>query len=255
MINSVGSNIVYDMSDVAYHAHGSYGSTTIKTASQRSVKHALTPQTDKECYKFGRSFHLLMQDEDRWRAGTAVAMDRRTKAGKEHAEKMALAGIECFSASDLHDIESMAKSVKAHPAVQRLFPDTCKKEVSYFWEDDKNCIGLKCRPDIINLDIGVIGDWKTCQDASPRAVRKTILSLGYHISAAMYMEGTGTAHFVFVFVEKAAPYACAVYECSADLLEEGYRKYREGVEMLAKNQGKLYDALPGYDTKILEVKL
>lgn len=69
-------------------------------------------------------------------------------------------------------------------------------------------------------------DWKTTDDVSPGQVRRTMRKYAYHLQAAHYLSGldilcpafAGRHSFVFVFVEKSAPFSVRRYCLTADSL-------------------------------------
>jgi hypothetical protein len=79
----------------------------------------------------------------------------------------------------------------------------------------------KCRPDWLSADGATIVDLKTCIDASPAGFAKAVANFGYQIQAAHYLAGTMAKRFIFVAVEKTAPYAIGVYELDTEALVHG----------------------------------
>jgi hypothetical protein len=86
---------------------------------------------------------------------------------------------------------------------------------------------LKGRVDIVAIDqhgATTIADVKTTEDASIEAFSKTIAQYGYAQQAAYYMDLLGASHFVFIAVEKTAPYAVGVYCLDAASIAVGREK-------------------------------
>ena len=129
-----------------------------------------------------------------------------------------------LTASDYDLAHAVAGSLLFHPAGARMSGPDVVNEASFFAIDPDTGLELKCRPDSYWMDQGVIYDIKTCQDASPRGVAKDFQSYGYPLQAAFYMKvlrlaGFKATKFVFVHVEKSAPFAVSVNELSAEYLE------------------------------------
>ena len=85
----------------------------------------------------------------------------------------------------------------------------------------------------------VLIDLKTTVDASMTGFSRSIEKFGYHISAAMYLDGCNQCaplleecctsrfkSFAFIVVENTAPYLSAVYELSPDSLMLGKALYQ-----------------------------
>lgn len=240
------------LSEAAYHQHEATGSTTVKQAVLHSVKHAKTPMADRDSFRFGRSFHLLLSDPDEWQKRTALKKDWRTKDGKAQKILNDNGEVDCFNQDELDAIEKMVGGIIGSKTLMETFNGgDCPREVSYFWQDFETGLQLKCRPDIEHN--GIIGDWKSTTDASPAAARRTIINLGYHISAAMYLDGTSAKEFLVVFVEKAPPFGVGIYRISDDLLQLGHEQYRRGIQLLAQYKDTAYEDLPCYPDEIMDV--
>lgn len=90
-------------------------------------------------------------------------------------------------------------------------------------------VQLKSRLDFIGQD--AIADLKTTISAEPNAFGRTVMNLDYLAQGAFYVdrvkEVTGRAYpYVFVAVEKSAPFVVQVYEVDEEQLELGRQRYR-----------------------------
>jgi hypothetical protein len=133
----------------------------------------------------------------------------------------------------------MADSVLFHPAGQRMAGDTTVNEASFFAPDPDSGLQLKARPDSYWDAKGVIYDLKTCQDASPRGVAKDMQTYNYAIQAAFYLHvlslaGYEAKQFVFVNVEKTAPFAVSTNILSTEYLEWGTQQMHLTLDKIAK---------------------
>jgi hypothetical protein len=148
-----------------------------------------------------------------------LAPDRRTNAGKAAVAEMAAAGIEAVSEADLAQALQMADAVRSNSTAALLLA-TGAAEQSFWWDDiaapEMRC---KCRPDW--FDGETIVDLKTCQDASAAGFAKAVAAFHYQLQAAHYLCGTLAKRFIFVAVEKTAPYAVGVYELDAEAMVHG----------------------------------
>lgn len=150
-------------------------------------------------------------------------IDRRTKEGKlRWADFEAeCEGRTILKAEDAAQIEAMAKAVHQHPAARTILRMQGLSEQSYFWTDSETGENCKCRPDWHSADRRLIADVKTTEDASPRGFARSVIKYRYHVQAAFYREGLSAEQFVFIAVEKKAPFACAVYATPDKLMTRG----------------------------------
>ena len=126
-----------------------------------------------------------------------------------------------------------------------------KPEVSVFWQDEDTGEECRCRPDYWNDGYNIIVDLKTTQDASPTGFAKSIANYRYHVQAAFYMQGVYAAtgkypeRFVFIAIEKEAPFAVGVYEIDADALALGRELYQRDLRTLQQaKQSQQWHAYP-----------
>lgn len=131
-------------------------------------------------------------------------------------------------------------------------------ETSLFWEDPDTGELCKARYDYYREDLGIIFDLKTCEDATERAAVRAVLKYQYHVSAAMYLEaakhnGLPSGGFAWLFAEKYPPYEIGLYTASAEMLEEGYRLYRQYLNTYAECRRS--GVWPGYAGTFREINL
>ena len=127
-------------------------------------------------------------------------------------------------------------------------------ELSYFSED-LDGIRAKCRPDWISSDGHTVVDLKTTQDASPKGFQKSIANFGYHIQSAWYMRvlknlDVPVKEFIFIAIEKTAPFCVGVYRASEEMLEEGNKKVDEAIDKIL--WCKENDTYPDYTPNEIE---
>jgi exodeoxyribonuclease VIII len=179
-----------------------------------------------------------------------IAPDRRTKRGKETAAAMQASGIEPVGESDLQQAQRMASAVRRHPYAAELL-SAGKAETSIWWDDAKTGMRCKCRPDWINGSTCV--DLKSTTDASPKGFAKSVAGFRYHVQAAHYLAAGLFDRFVFVAVEKEAPFAVACYELDADALAEGQRLRDRDLQRIANCRAMA--AWPGYGDELQTISL
>lgn len=128
-----------------------------------------------------------------------------------------------ISAQDIEKVKRMADAVHKSPMCARILSNGLP-EVIKTWTDPKSGAPVKCRADWDNENMGIIADLKTTDDASPKGFAKSCRKWTYDKQAAVYSDGMKRDNFVFMAVEKNAPYAVGVYFAGADMIEAGREK-------------------------------
>jgi exodeoxyribonuclease VIII len=143
------------------------------------------------------------------------------------------------------DVQGVANSVRKHPFWDITHLSSIKIEASVFAQDEETGIALKARPDMWVEDHTLV-DVKTTDDATPEGFSRTVTSFGYHIQAAHYLAMTGAENFVFVAVERKAPYAIGIYRLDAEWLQAGENLRRKAISTL--HECRALDSWPAYPT-------
>lgn len=216
-----------DIPEDAYHAHAAISNSGLSRIN-KSLAHfrygGSSPSTDAQV--FGRAFHAMCEDpktfSDRY---TVFNGDRRSSAGKEaYARAVEQYGENIIKAADYEAIFAMRRSMLSKDVTRRLVEMQGQNELSLLWD------GLgplaKSRFDKYVGPAGLIIDFKTTRDASPKAFSRAIYQFGYHRQAAFYLEaarslGMPAERFIILAVEKTPPYACAAYELQDEALSAG----------------------------------
>jgi exodeoxyribonuclease VIII len=212
----------------------------------------------------GSAVHTHVLELDQWDARYVTApegINRRTNAGKAEWEafETASTGRTVLSRTDAELVMRMGHSVFAHPAAAMLLAMPGKAETTHMWTDEATGLQCKCRPDWLTDDGSLIVDLKTTEDASPAGFRKSIGNFRYFVQASWYLDGVERAtskrpeQFIFVCVEKRAPYAVAVYAADAEMIAVGAAAAARDLEVLATC--KTAGAWPGYSDQIETISL
>lgn len=142
-------------------------------------------------------------------------------------------------------LHAMEAAVNAHPAARALLAAEGRAELSAYWEDPITGLLCRCRPDYWRKD-GILVDVKTTEDASPEEFARSVVNWRYHVQSPYYLDGIaeladagllpeGYARpkaFVFLVVEKKAPYAVAVYALTPESMDMGRLEYRQDLDTL-----------------------
>ena len=213
------------LSNAQYHAHDAISSSDVKMVHKSTLAHwKAKVYKSSTTFDIGTCTHSMVLEDGK---GMVRGPDtRRGKAWTDLYEEAQANGETLLTASDYDLAQNIAHSVVFHPAGRRMARGTTINEASFFATDPDTGLEIKCRPDSYWQEQGVVYDLKTCQDASPRGVAKDMMAYGYAIQAAFYLHvmqqaGMKADRFVFVNVEKTAPFAVSVNELSEEFLEWG----------------------------------
>jgi hypothetical protein len=132
-----------------------------------------------------------------------------------------------LSQAEFDTVNGCVNSIAEHPVCKTIFARG-QSEVSVFKKFSLGGTALrKARMDWVP-DGNVLVDIKSCEDASPEAFAKSILNYRYHSQAAYYLDIWNDSHdtpqkqcFIFVAVEKTAPYLVAVYDLDLKAIGQG----------------------------------
>jgi hypothetical protein len=123
----------------------------------------------------------------------------------------------------------MAGSLKKNKLAIQLL-ENAQVEQSLYWTDPDTGILCKCRPDILRNNL--VCDLKTAQDGCPRSFQYAAFDYGYHIQAAMIQEALiqlkqiQINDFLFLVIEKTAPYAISIYQLDQVSLAQGHHEFK-----------------------------
>lgn len=204
------------------------------------------PEPDKKAWIMGRAAHTLLLGEAGFKTEFAVQPEELedSKTGevkpwhgnrtdcKAWLAKAELAKLSVITMAQVDDIRRMAEALAAHPTVRAGILNGLV-EHSMFWK--KRGVWIKSRPDGIPVDSDMIVDLKTCTDAGPIAVRKSIGEYGYHQQMALAIEGvretTGreVKDAILVFIETKAPFAINIKPLTSQALDYGHMQNRRAL--------------------------
>lgn len=133
---------------------------------------------------------------------------------------------------DYKSMLGMLRAIDRDPHASGLLAGA-DTEQSYFWRD-QNGVLRKCRTDLTTADYAYVGDLKTTDDVSDEGFRRTVSRLGYHISAAWYLDllkglygSDAPDGFFWIAVQKKRPHDVAVHIASEEQLRLGRLLYRQ----------------------------
>lgn len=188
--------------------------------------------------EFGNAVHtFILENETFFERYTVMEpVNRATKQGKsQFAEMKEVAStnnrqIICQSAFD--ELLAIKQAIDVNDDAKALISDALY-ERSIYWNDPATGLLCKVRPDIWHGNF--IVDLKTCADASYSAFQRAIMAHGYHIQAGMIHEALKNVTqediktFIYVAIEKEAPYAVAVYQLDEMALAHGATLFKRNL--------------------------
>jgi len=184
----------------------------------RAWQDGTSDQEVTSAMEFGTAAHMsVLEPELFYKRYKLFTSDRRAKEGKAEYQGIVDSGMIPLAPDTWDSLVYLATSVHAHPAAASALNSCTSFEVSYF--DTWNDIAVKARIDGLSQD--AIIDLKTTQDASPQAFGKSVAQFRYHVQAAWYQRITGINRFIFIAVEKEAPFGVACYELDQQAIDLG----------------------------------
>jgi len=219
----VSGEIICNMPASIYHSTRALSKSGLdqfrkSPAHFRAWQDGTTKNESSPALEFGTAVHMAILEPELFAKSYAVFTgDRRTKDGKAAYEAVIASGKIPLNQEQWDNITGAAAAVHAHPAAAPLL-NGIQTEVSCF----DNWMGVKVKARIDGLGKDYIIDVKTTQDASPVAFGKSCAQFRYHVQAAWYQRITGVNRFIFIAVEKEAPYGVACYELDEQAISLGH---------------------------------
>lgn len=233
-----------DMPNGVYHSCAGVSKSGVMLIN-RSPAHFMASKQGPKKYPtpmmaMGSLIHTLALEPEKFTAEYIVApeISRRSNAGKDAWNRFQeeAGDRQIISQEQLDEAHKAFAAIRTHQFAGPALSGG-KAEQSYFWTDALSGVLAKCRPDYVReLSSGhVLLDLKTTDDASPEAFSRACANFGYHVSAAMSMDGyeavTGIRPlaYKFVVVERSAPYGIAVYELEQRAIQKGRYIYQDAL--------------------------
>ena len=170
------------------------------------------------------------------------------------------AGIRPMSTTQIGDMSGVVNAVVTHPICQVAFAEG-KPEVSLFkrYHRDNGMVLRKARLDWVPPG-PALPDIKTCLDARKVEFDRVIWSRRYYVQAAYYLDlwnelnpDDQKTNFVFIAVEKFAPYNVQVFDVDPRDIDDGRREYQRNLALVM--HCLKYGEWPGYPVGIQPIKM
>ena len=236
------------LDNTEYHAHPAISKSHLDQINRsplhywsRYIDPNRVPVQPTVAMELGTAVHMAVLEPELFLETytTAPGISKTTKAGKEAWAEAEAGGKKLLKPEELDQIDRMHQSLLTHPGARKALKSTGKAEQSIFAVDPATGLEMKCRPDYLT-DSGWVIDLKTTTDASVDSFSKSTANFRYHVQAAWYLHvvqaatGERPKGFVFLVVEKTAPFAVQVFKAGPELLEIGHAQALADLQRIAE---------------------
>jgi excisionase family DNA binding protein len=252
------------ITNAEYHGSGELSRSTAWSLLQTcpaKVRYDMNhPKPSSPALVIGSGFHTAtlepekLDDEFAVKPSEIDGQGPRTKHYKEAFELMQKSepDKQWLAPADYDLILEMAGSALDNPVLRHYMADINKvvEGTGYFEMEGAKC---KVRPDLYVPGAGVVIDLKSTQDASNRGFTKSVRQFGYLFQACWYMHalrllGEKPKQFVFIAVEKTAPYATAAYTIKESDINKQFSNMERACQLWAACQSS--GIWPGYSDMV-----
>ncbi len=223
-LNNPKDGVYVGVSSKDYHSIRGFLSSSGLKHFRRSPAHfqaALKePNEITDDRRIGTGVDIQVFTPQDYAALTAICGDRRGAKEKE----IEATGVITLKQEQHERIQLVAEAVNSKMHRMRI---TGIPQLSVFITDPTTGARFKARPDLVNLEKGIIYDLKTCSDASEPAFRKNMMFRNsYHWQGFSYLLACSLAfgkkfnRFIIIAAETDAPFSVNIIEVGAAALEK-----------------------------------
>lgn len=228
-----------------------------------------------EAMEFGTAVHMLLLEPARF---DRTYEARISGSGVTHEVKADVARINgagriALKPAAWDDLMGMRGSVNGHDLAGKLLAvPECDRELSIVWDQmTPSGIPVRCkaRPDLYDPESELIVDVKSSIKAHPGLFPRAMFAAGYHRAAALYLAGMAAVglacdSYLFLAIEKTAPFEVALYAIEGASVEVGRDSFLSLLDRYGRCQlknewppypgGVIPLALPGWAFKAAGLK-
>jgi len=236
--------ISYEQADPAYRKDPAHAQSYVKHILKSPAHYLAAKQfrfAPTVSMQMGSALHCLaLEGEEQLLKDFVVKPEGISLTTKEGKEWKAQAGKKTVLSQEAwRDVYGMTESLRR---LEWFNPDQADyrkhNELSIYWEADG--LDCKCRLDrlVLTDDRAIVLDLKTTDSVDPKIfLKKVIGDFNYLFQSGWYTEATiaafqRPASFVFIGVERSAPYLTRTFEVSTSMMEEALRQTRRARELL-----------------------
>jgi hypothetical protein len=236
------NELIPQMESAAYHSSAGiskHGLDLIRHAPALYLHNKEHPQETTPAMRWGTLAHTAILEPDKFESEvyTLPPCDRRTKEGKAIYEQamQEANGRTLITLDEARQLDGMRDALYADKSCRDSLSDIEHTEASLYWIDKYEDVQCRARMDVIRKD-GTVIDYKTTDNAHPKAFLRDVLNFRYHVQAAFYLDAlravTGQeGQFLLIAQEKKPPYLSCVYVVGDDLIKRGRCEYQEDLAM------------------------
>jgi len=259
------NEVVLNLPEHEYHAHTALSSTGARLllpeykGSPKKFRWAQTHPRTSRAFDLGHAVHTRVLGVG---AGIVTYPVEHLTPGGNPSTKAATvewetaqraAGFTVVSPDDAGRVDAMAEAVLAHESARPLF-EVCEfREASVFADIDG--VPVRARFDALSAETrnGTYAvDLKTAEDATPNGFTRSVSKWGYDVQNGHYEDvykaatGNNIDRFLFVVVEKSAPFEVSVFEIEPFWVDMGKKKAATARQIFQECTAS--GIWPGYDT-------
>jgi hypothetical protein len=281
---------VYDIPEDVYHRDPVRGGSLSYSGAKKLLAEggpelyryeAEHPPEPTQAMELGTAAHKLVLGVGQ-ELHEVKADNWRGKKASDDADAARADGKLPLLTKELAVVTAMAARLREHERASQLLAQPGRAEMSAFWthpgyewqtpDGVKHPLWWRCRWDYMPEPDPryrpVIGDYKTCKDASPRGFAKAVADYRYYLQAHVYGAGYAAMFadriaappgYALIAQERTAPYRVAVYELHPDALRKGRQDAERAMEIYRDNREAEAEgrpgAWPGYSPEIEVIDL
>ena len=257
-IEARGVGVHTDMTDAEYFAHPALSHSDCKLIldSPARYRHAKdNPSSSKptDDMIFGTAVHSIAL------GGPGVVRipfdDYRSKDARDARDEALAAGQVPLKPAEYDEAKACADAIRLHPRAKQLLDLADHLEVSAVWDDGD--VQRRAKLDAVAGRFGI--DLKTAANADTDAFAASVAKFGYWTQDPYYRDamravfGIDDPAFLFIVVEKRAPYLVNVIQLEEYAVELGAQRNRRAIDLYRECRDS--DTWPGYGDGINEVTL
>jgi hypothetical protein len=237
-----------ELSNKKYHEMPEISSSAVKTVAMSSLYHWKNAKFNSTpAMILGSAFHAMLLEPEKNLVINSELSRRGSKAWKEQEEFLTDDQI-LLPSGEYEQCERMVDGCLQNKMARNLLTNKdLMAEYSFIATCPETGVELKCRPDGLLKEAGIVIDLKSCLDASYRGFDKAVRNYRYDLQSCVYryilkLCGYPTTNFIFIATEKSS-YATACYEMS-----DKYNKYAEAEMFKTLRKIKVAQDTNTYDT-------
>lgn len=219
--------------DEVYFAHHALSNSGMKVFRRSPSHFRYGERAETKAQSFGKLSHCAILEPHAVEARFLPSDASRVGTKEWQADEARAAGRAVVKRADYEDALRMRDAVLGRPGVLRDLiehPDTIK-EFAFFWPDALTGVECRGKADGALLQHGVGFDIKMVEDAGEAFVR-SVRDYLYHWQRAFYSDGLAELgapidSFLFITIEKNAPFQYRAWELPGFLIERARERIQE----------------------------